>query len=138
VTVEQTAAAVDALTTRSSMHGAVVIQWAYWVDDAISGQQLPIATGTRADRAATDTAVLLSLVVKASGRPSMAPANPTVVTIAGAVRRAHTRYLIDATPSAEGRRRLVEWARSQGIDPSRLDPRLTYVRPSGVTTYQRG
>jgi len=137
VTVDQTAAAVDALTARSSMHGSVAVQWARWTADRSTGHQDPVSTGTRSGLAVADTAVLLSLSAKPSGRASKAVASPTVITVAGAVRRAHTRYLGSASPSAESRARLVEWAVSQGIDPARLDPRLTYVRSSKRPTYRR-
>ena len=137
-TLEQVAVAIDALTVRSSMAGSVVVQWATWEWTASSegNWRTPVTTGARRNLDVAELAVVLSLAPKPSGRPSLLPPATSGV-VAGSSRRDYTRILSSGTPSARNRQKALEFARSQGIDPSTLHPRVTYVRPTTVRPYRR-
>src|SRR6266567_2570068 len=136
--LEHVAVAVDALTVRSGMAGSVVVQWATWEWTASPDGKwrTPVTTGARPDLDIAELAVVLSLVPRPSGRPSLLPPVSSGV-VAGSSRRAYTRILSSGTPSARNRHKALEFARSQGIDPSTLHPRVTYVRSTKVRPHRR-
>ena len=137
-TLEQVAVAIDALTVRSSMAGSVVVQWATWewTTSPEGNWRTPVTTGARRNLDIAELAVVLSLAPKSSGRPSLLPP-ATSGAVAGSSRRDYTRILSSGTPSARNRQKALEFARSQGIDPSTLHPRVTYVRPTTVRPHRR-
>ena len=137
-TLEQVAVAIDALTVRSSMAGSVVVQWATWewTTSPEGNWRTPVTTGARRNLDVAELAVVLSLAPKSSGRPSLLPPATSGV-VAGSSRRDYTRILSSGTPSARNRQKALEFARSQGIDPSTLHPRVTYVRPTTVRPHRR-
>jgi hypothetical protein len=136
----QLAAGVDALALRSSMSGSVVVQWARWTWDSTDGEryQRPATIGQPSGIDARELAVVLSLAAKPSGRPSRqpAPASGLEVDVAGAPRREFLR-VTHGTPSDSSRARAIEYARRNGIDPSTLHPRVTYVRETSVRRHRR-
>ena len=137
-TLDQVAVAIDTLTFRSSVAGSVVAQWATWewTSSPDGNWRTPVTTGARRDLDVTKLAVMLSLAPKSSGRPSLLPPVTSGV-VAGSARRDYTRLLSSGTPSAHNRQKALEFARSQGIDPSTLHPRMTYVRPATVRPHRR-
>ena len=137
-TLEQVAVAVNALTVRSSLAGSVIFQWATWewTTSPDGNWRTPVTTGARRDLDVAQLAVVLSLAAKPSGRPSLLPPVTSGV-VAGSSRRDYTRILTSGTPSPRNRQKALEFARSQGIDPSTLHPRVTYVRPTTVRAHRR-
>ena len=138
-TLEQIAVAVDALTVRSNMAGAAVAQWATWEwTSGLEGDwRAPVATGARCDLDVAELAIVLTLAPKPSGRPSLLP-TVTGAAVAGTSRRGYNRMLGSGTPSARNRQKALDFAQSQGIDPSTLHPRVTYVRSATVRPHRRG
>jgi hypothetical protein len=137
-TLQQVAVAVDALTVRPSLSAAVVVQWATWewTTSPDGNWRTPVTTSARRDLEIAELAVVLSLAPKASGRPSLLPPATSGV-VAGSSRRDYTRILSSGTPSARNRQKALEFARSQGIDPDTLHPRVTYVHPTTVRSHRR-
>jgi hypothetical protein len=137
-TLEQVAVAVDSLTARSSQAGSIVVRWATWewAADPDGNWRTPVTTGDRRGMDVAKLAAVLSLAPKPSPRSSLLPPVTSGV-VAGSTRRDYTRILSSGTPSARNRQKALEFARSQGIDPSTLHPRITYVRRTTVRPHRR-